>query len=105
MRIDSGLSSNYSYQNRYVPSTADTDDAAPDTSTISKARTGSPNTFSSTLLSNQLASALWTVEGGRKASLTTESATANSDERVSNSVSQQVEAAYREYDLPDYAEF
>lgn len=106
MRIESGLSSNYSYQNRYVPSTTEADDAATDASASAKGRTSSLSAFSSTLLSNQLASALWTVEGGRKSSVSLASSNSgSSDEQIPNSVSQKVEAAYREYDLPDYAEF
>ena len=68
MRIESGLSG-YSYQSRYVPNTAGAEDVAPETSNASAPRASGASTFSSTLLSNQLASALWTVEGSRKAAV------------------------------------
>ncbi len=105
MRIESGLSS-YSYQNRYVPSTVGGEDAAPETANTNIPRSSGSSTFSSTLLSNQLASALWTVEGSRKAIVdignrpTTD--TGEDSPRL-----QMVEAAYREYEIPPspYQEF
>ncbi|MDH4411719.1 MAG: hypothetical protein QE484_00320 [Rhizobium sp.] len=98
MRIESGLSS-YSYQNRYVPSTVGGEDAAPETANTNTPRPSGASTFSSTLLSNQLASALWTVEGSRKPVV---QEGGESSPRI-----QMVEAAYREYEIPPspYQEF
>ena len=100
MRIDSGLSS-YSFQSRYVPVASEKDDATPETVTPAKARSAAPSTFSSTLISSSLASALWTVDGGRK---TAEAPVQNgvfSDKLRNASVTERIEAAYREYDLSD----
>ncbi|MDR7028840.1 hypothetical protein [Rhizobium rosettiformans] len=105
MRIESGLSS-YSYQSRHVPSTAGTEDAAPETPATPTGRATGASTFSSTLLSNQLASALWTVEGSRKAIVDIGN-TQNRDRSPADSRVQMVEAAYREYEMPPspYQEF
>lgn len=100
MRIDSGLSS-YSFQSRYVPVTSEKDDAAPETTNAAKARTGSPSTFSSTLISNNLASALWSVDGGRRMVETQPSSSLRSDRPDDASVAEKIEAAYREYELSD----
>ncbi|MFN4207146.1 MAG: hypothetical protein ACK4HG_12160 [Agrobacterium albertimagni] len=105
MRIDSGLSG-YSYQSRYVPNTTGAEDAAPETSNTSTPRASGASTFSSTLLSNQLASALWTVEGSRKAIVDIGNGP-NRDRQPADSRVQMVEAAYREYEIPPspYQEF
>ncbi len=105
MRIESGLSS-YSYQSRHVPSTAGAEDVAPETSNTSAPRASGASTFSSTLLSNQLASALWTVEGSRKAAVEI-SANQNRSRLEDTSRIQAVEAAYREYEISPsaYQEF
>lgn len=105
MRIESGLSG-YSYQSRYVPNTAGAEDVAPETSNTSAPRASGASTFSSTLLSNQLASALWTVEGSRKAAVEI-SANQNRSRLEDTSRIQAVEAAYREYEIPPsaYQEF
>jgi hypothetical protein len=105
MRIESGLSS-YSYQSRHVPSTIGAEDAAPETANTPSPRASGASTFSSTLLSNQLASALWTVEGARKAAI--ELGTNQNRSRLEEmSRVQAVEAAYREYEIPSspYQEF
>ena len=105
MRIESGLSS-YSYQSRHVPSTIGAEDAAPETANTPSPRASGASTFSSTLLSNQLASALWTVEGARKAAI--ELGTNPNRSRLEEmSRVQAVEAAYREYEIPSspYQEF
>jgi len=65
MRIESGLSG-YSYQNRYVHNVTDGEEVAAETAISSKPQTASSPAFSSTLLSPSLATALWTIEGGRK---------------------------------------
>ncbi len=107
MRIESGLSS-YSYQSRHVPGAAVVDDASTEaTSTSSGRATGGASTFSSTLLSNQLASALWTVDSGRKPAVQINgSGAGNRDELGENARLQMVEAAYREYEVPSvYDEF
>jgi zona occludens toxin (predicted ATPase) len=103
MRIESGLSS-YSYQSRHVPSTVGAEDAAPETANTPAPRASGASTFSSTLLSNQLASALWTVEGARKAAIELGSSRNRFEE---TSRIQAVEAAYREYEIPPspYQEF
>jgi hypothetical protein len=104
MRIESGLSS-YSYQSRHVPGTATVDDASAETAATSSARATGASTFSSTLLSNQLASALWTVEGGRK-SVASLNGAQSADELGEATRLQMVEAAYREYEDPTaYEEF
>ncbi|MBA4799099.1 MAG: hypothetical protein H2043_16995 [Rhizobiales bacterium] len=105
MRIESGLSS-YSYQNRYVPSTVGAEDAAPETANTNTPRSSGASTFSSTLLSNQLASALWTVEGARKGAVEF-GANQNRNGVKDDSRIQMVEAAYREYEIPPspYQEF
>ncbi|MCZ8179283.1 MAG: hypothetical protein O9309_09650 [Rhizobium sp.] len=105
MRIESGLSS-YSYQNRYVPSTVGGEDAAPETANTNTPRSSGASTFSSTLLSNQLASALWTVEGSRKAVVDIGNRPVN-DAGEDSPRLQMVEAAYREYEIPPspYQEF
>jgi hypothetical protein len=105
MRIESGLSS-YSYQSRYVPNTTGTEDAAPETANTNTPRSSGASTFSSTLLSNQLASALWTVEGSRKAIVEIGNSQ-NRDRQPADSRVQMVEAAYREYEIPPspYQEF
>jgi|GEM_PF-1044061 len=105
MRIESGLSSN-SYQSRYVPSTAGADDAAPETTNTNTPRSSGASTFSSTLLSNQLASALWTVEGSRKAIVDIGNRPSRDGGEDSSRI-QMVEAAYREYEIPPspYQEF
>lgn len=105
MRIESGLSS-YSYQSRHVPNTAGAEDAAPETSNTSTPRTSGASTFSSTLLSNQLASALWTVEGSRKAVVDIGNRPSNDGGEDSPRI-QMIEAAYREYEIPPspYQEF
>ncbi|QLF69585.1 hypothetical protein FE840_008530 [Peteryoungia desertarenae] len=100
MRIDSGLSS-YSFQNRYVHVTSEKDDVTPETAQPAKARSGAPSTFSSTLISSSLASALWTVDGGRKATEAS-NVTGTQEAKTRNaSVTERIEAAYREYDLSD----
>ncbi|PYB77258.1 MULTISPECIES: hypothetical protein [Rhizobium] len=106
MRIESGLSSN-SYQSRYVPGAAVADDASNEAaSTTSGRATGGASTFSSTLLSNQLASALWTVEGSRKPSIQLSGSSNNRDDLGESARLQMVEAAYREYEVPTvYDEF
>lgn len=105
MRIESGLSS-YSYQSRYVPSTSGADDAAPETSNTATPRASGASTFSSTLLSNQLASALWTVEGSRKGSVDIGAGQSRNGVEDESRI-QMVEAAYREYEIPPspYQEF
>ncbi|MDH4440273.1 MAG: hypothetical protein QE284_07785 [Rhizobium sp.] len=104
MRIESGLSS-YSYQSRHVPGTTVIDDASAETATTSSGRATGASTFSSTLLSNQLASALWTVEGGRKA-VASLNGSQSADELGESARLQMVEAAYREYEDPAiYEEF
>jgi len=105
MRIESGLSS-YSYQNRYVPSTVSAEDAAPETASTTTPRGAGASTFSSTLLSNQLASALWTVEGSRKAIVDIGNRPSRDGGEDSPRI-QMVEAAYREYEIPSspYQEF
>ena len=105
MRIESGLSGS-SYQSRHVPSTAGAKDAAPETASTIAPRASGASTFSSTLLSNQLASALWTVEGARKAAVEL-GANQNRNRFEETSRVQAVEAAYREYEIPPsaYQEF
>lgn len=105
MRIESGLSS-YSYQSRHVPSTVGAEDAAPETANPTAPRASGASTFSSTLLSNQLASALWTVEGARKAAIELGN-NQNRNRFEEASRIQMVEAAYREYEIPPspYQEF
>ena len=105
MRIESGLSS-YSYQSRYVPGTTAGDDASAEVATTTSGRATGASTFSSTLLSNQLASALWTVDSGRKPSVQINGASAGGDDASESARLQMVEAAYREYEVPTvYDEF
>ncbi len=105
MRIESGLSS-YSYQSRHVPSTADMDDAAPETVATPTGRATGASTFSSTLLSTQLATALWTVEGSRSKTGVPINNGQNRESFEDISRMKMVEAAYREYEIAaPYDEF
>lgn len=100
MRIDSGLSG-YSYQNRYIPSISDSEDASADAAASAKPRSSGNSAFSSTLLSSNLATALWIVEGGRKAQATPQAdLSVAAEEAPAASVAEKVEALYREYELP-----
>lgn len=100
MRIDSGLSS-YSYQSRYIPSATENEDASADAAATAKPRASTNGAFSSTLLSSNLATALWIVEGGRKASASLQpDMTTVAEEAAAPSVAEKVEALYREYELP-----
>ncbi len=99
MRIDSGLSG-YSYQSRYIPSATENEDASADAATVAKPRGSGNSAFSSTLLSSNLATALWIVEGGRKASASLQpDLTSVADDAAVPSVAEKVEALYREYEL------
>ncbi|SSC68530.1 hypothetical protein [Ciceribacter selenitireducens] len=103
MRIDSGLSG-YSYHSRYIPSVSESEDASVDTSAAAKPRNPGNSAFSSTLLSSNLATALWIVEGGRKASASLQpELTSVAEEASAPSVAEKVEALYREYELGDDA--
>ncbi|MBW8320356.1 MAG: hypothetical protein K0M49_07690 [Arenimonas sp.] len=103
MRIDSGLSG-YSYQNRYIPSVSESEDASVDAATAAKPRNSGNSAFSSTLLSSNLATALWIVEGGRKASASLQpELTTVAEEAAAPSVAEKVEALYREYELGEDA--
>ncbi|MCJ7996279.1 hypothetical protein J5N58_17810 [Rhizobium cremeum] len=98
MRIDSGLNSYY-YQNRYVPISAEGEDSANEQAPVTTSRLSGSGTFSSSLLSNSLASTLWVVDGGRKPvpSMTQRTSSASSsDDRTA---AQKVEDVYREYDV------
>ena len=100
MRIDSGLSG-YSYHSRYIPSASESEDASVDTSAAAKPRNAGNSAFSSTLLSSNLATALWIVEGGRKAQATPQAdLSVATEEAPAASVAEKVEALYREYELP-----
>ena len=100
MRIDSGLSG-YSYQNRYIPSASESEDASVDTSAVAKPRGSGNSAFSSTLLSSNLATALWIVEGGRKAQSAPQAdLSVLAEDAPAASVAEKVEALYREYELP-----
>lgn len=99
MRIDSGLSS-YSYNSRYVHTAKDGEESSADSAASAKPRASGNSAFSSTLLSSNLASALWMVEGGRKTASTVQSdASFASDEAALPTVAEKVEALYREYEL------
>ncbi|MHB0952899.1 MAG: VOC family protein [Allorhizobium sp.] len=103
MRIESGLSS-YSYQNRYVHNATEGEDAAAETATSSKPRTASSPAFSSTLLSPSLATALWTIEGGRKGVSPTPAQASDASSEALMSSAEKVEALYREYELAEDSE-
>jgi hypothetical protein len=99
MRIDSGLSS-YSYHSRFIPSATESEDASADSAATAKPRSSGNSAFSSTLLSSNLATALWIVEGGRKAAATPGAdLSVAADETPAASVAEKVEALYREYEL------
>lgn len=103
MRIDSGLSG-YSYHSRYIPSASESEDASVETSAAAKPRNAGNAAFSSTLLSSNLATALWIVEGGRKASASLQpELTSVAEEAAAPSVAEKVEALYREYELGEDA--
>ncbi|WP_284215408.1 MULTISPECIES: hypothetical protein [Alphaproteobacteria] len=103
MRIDSGLSG-YSYQSRYVPSATESEDTSADATATAKPRSSGNSAFSSTLLSSNLATALWIVEGGRKAAAAPRAdLSAAADEAPAVSITEKVEALYREYELSDDA--
>ena len=100
MRIDSGLSG-YSYQSRYIPSVSESEDASVDAAAAAKPRNSGNSAFSSTLLSSNLATALWIVEGGRKAATAPQAdLSVAAEEAPAASVAEKVEALYREYELP-----
>ncbi len=100
MRIDSGLSSYY-YQNRYVPMSAEGEDSANEQAPVTTGRLSGSGTFSSSLLSNSLASTLWVVDGGRKPvpSMTQRTSSASSSSSDDRTAAQKVEDVYREYDV------
>jgi hypothetical protein len=98
MRIDSGLNSYY-YQNRYVPISAEGEDSANEQAPVTTSRLSGSGTFSSSLLSNSLASTLWVVDGGRKpvpSMVQRTSSASSSDDRTA---AQKVEDVYREYEV------
>lgn len=103
MRIESGLSG-YSYQNRYVHNATEGEDVAAETATSSKPRTASSPAFSSTLLSPSLATALWTIEGGRKGASPTPAQASDGGSEALMSSAEKVEALYREYELAEDSE-
>lgn len=100
MRIDSSLNSYY-YQNRYIPTSIEGEESAGEQAPVSTPRSAGSGGFSSSLLSNSLASALWVVEGGRKPVPSMTQRVMVSDDR---SDAQKVEDLYREYEpiLEDY---
>lgn len=97
MRIDSGLN-NYLYQSRIQTRDDDADEkAAQDQNAQGRPRVASNPASSSTLLSTQLASALWTVEGARK----TASGPAAAEDKRATSPAQLVEAYYLAHGFED----
>lgn len=104
MRIESGLGG-YSYQGRYVRTVAETEELAGETAAVSTQRRPGQTAFSSTLFSSSLATALWSIEGGRRsataASFTQSTRNSGDAER---SQAEQIEALYREFDPADDAD-
>lgn len=94
MRIDSGLS-NFFYNNRFQHVDAQVEDATVATDASARPRTASNPSVSSTLLSSSLASALWTVEGGRRSG-----ASQQAEDITRASSAKKVEASYLEYAMP-----
>lgn len=90
MRIDSGLS-NFYYHNRFQ-SDPKSEEAAADVTAATGARTASNPSVSSTLLSSNLASALWTVEGGKRGG-----ASQMAEDVTRSSSAEKVERFYLEY--------
>lgn len=94
MRIDSGLS-NLLYHSRFQRDDSDLENATPE-AVVARPRTATNPAVSSTLLSQSLASALWTVEGGKR-----NAAPTNAEETTAiQSSAEKVEAFYLEYALP-----
>lgn len=94
MRIDSSLNSYY-YQNRYIPASIEGEDGVSEQAPASAPRSVGSGGFSSSLVSNSLASALWVAEGGRKPVPSITQRVMVSDDR---SDAQKVEDLYREYE-------
>lgn len=95
MRIDSGLSEHF-YNGRVRIIDGHQEDAASDTTVQTRPRTASNPAINSTLLSSSLASALWSIEGGRRSAATP----ATTEDLRQNSKAELVEAFYLEHVLP-----
>lgn len=94
MRIDSGLS-NLLYHSRFQRDDSDLENATPEAA-VARPRAATNPAVSSTLLSQSLASALWTVEGGKS-----NAAPIKAEEPATvQSSARKVEAFYLEYALP-----
>lgn len=104
MRIESGLGG-YSYQNRYVRTVTETEEIAAETAAAANPRRAGGPAFSSTLVSASLATALWSIDGGRRpvAAAGFAEAVAEGSE-AERSQLEQVEALYREFDPGEDAE-
>ncbi|RCW20214.1 hypothetical protein DFR48_11577 [Ciceribacter lividus] len=97
MRIESGLGG-YSYQNRYVRTVAETEELAAETTAAASPRRAGGPAFSSTFVSASLATALWSLDGGRRSGTATTLAASPVDgSEAERSQLEQVEALYREF--------
>lgn len=104
MRIESGLGG-YSYQSRYVRTATETEETAAETTAAAKPRRAGGPAFSSTFVSASLATALWSMDGGRRPVATAGAAEPVADGgEAERSQLEQVEALYREFDPGEDAE-